>query len=243
MAFGGGNPFPFMLGGGPTDVESTHRTLRAMVGNGGAAAEGTIEDEWRFAKARGLAAAASAEGRAVHQFFPMFATDAIPTYEDKLGIVPPPEACEAERRQVVWEQWVKVISATASNIETELQKISPYFSVVPIDRKYTKTTIPGRYFEDHEIGDPEACGPAFGGGRTHTAFPNYSTQFVCYVQFDTGSTGYITESQKRLINRAKDLLNTVLPAWVGFQISQVTEISGDGFILDLSLLDLGAFNQ
>jgi hypothetical protein len=239
MAFGSGNPFPFKLGGGKTDVEAAYEVLKQSVGRGGAAADGTLEAEWRLAKARGLAAAFCMD-RAIMQFFPHLATDAIPLYEALLEIIPPPGANEEERSQVITDRWTRVVSAVTSDLEAELKAIHPDFKIVQPDRRHTAVTVMGRAFEDHDPSDERACGPAFGGGRTFTRFPNYSTEFVCYVQF--GAAGVMSEERKRLINRAKEVLRNALPAWVGYQISQDTSGPNGGFILDLSLLDHGAFS-
>jgi hypothetical protein len=50
--------------------------------------------------------------------------------------------------------------------------------------------------------------------------------------------GAISAEQKRRIEDGKAVLNRALPSWVDFRI--INDPTG-GFILDLSLLDLGAF--
>jgi len=68
-------------------------------------------------------------------------------------------------------------------------------------------------------------------------YPNYSTHFVCYVLYAIGASSIPTAEQYRVIERAKELLNEVLPSWVDFSMVY----SSGGFILDHDLLDLGCF--
>lgn len=232
-------PFPFQLGGGPSKVDIVYDSLKQAVGVGGSAADGTLEANWRLARARGIAGS-SAIARAVFQGFPDTSTDFIPLYEELLGIIPERTSSDQDRREIISERWWKIIDATATGIETELQKISTLFSVLDTGRSYTKMSSLGRFFQDEDPSDSDACGPEFGGARTITAVPNHSTEFVCVVEFGIPA-GAASPEQKRMLVRAGDLLNECLPAWVDYRFTDADSYT-DGFILDLSLLGLGSFN-
>ncbi len=232
--FGGGNPFPIELGGGPSSTQKIYQTLKHAVGIGGAAEDGTIEADWRFAQARGLRAGWSID-RAVNQAWPSLATDYIQVYEEML-LLNPGSLSDEERRKQILDRYTRSIDSSAGGIEEDLQEIDPLFSVINVDRDTARTTMFGRGFEDEAPGDTDACGPAFGGGRKSTAWPNYSTDFVSIVRYDLATGGLTAEAQRR-IERAKGLLREVLPAWVDWWIF----IGEPGFVLDQSLLDGGAF--
>jgi hypothetical protein len=249
VSFGAGNPFPFQFGGGPSPTEQAYNQLKQLVGKGGSAADGTIDAEWRFARARGIAASI-AEERAVNQMIPSLCTDFIPMWEAILGIVPVVDEPEASRRRKIVDRVTRRINTSVDGLNAELQQIDSRFAVHcpesdpddPQSEWYHEiTTVPGRGFEDWDPNDSEACGPAFGGGRSSTSLPNYSSKRVVKVIFDIPQ-GSLSAEQAILINRAEGVLTEVLSAVCGYQVSTSVDI-GDGFILDLSLLDLGAFNQ
>jgi len=237
MGLGGGNPFPFVLGGGKSPTQQAHDALKSAVGDGGSAADGTIEAEWRVARSRGLAAS-MADDRAAAQAFPDTATDYIPVFEDILGLLAVTGLSEQERRDNITSRWASAVDATGDSIEDELQEIDPRFSVLSFGDTTTAVTAYGRAFEDFDTTSSSASGPAFDIGFKHTNLPNFSHRYTVLVEFAI-TAGVISENEKRLLNEAKDLLNRALPAWVGFMI--VTDTAG-GFILDTSLLDIGAFN-
>jgi len=234
---GGGNPLPFQIGGGPSDSDKVNNALKQLVGRGNSAEDETIEAEWRRARARALAASMDDE-RAIWNGFPDTATDLIEMYEDILGITPQGNISDEERRQDITDKWVSAVDASTEKLEAELQNIDALFSITEHDRDSEVETIPGRAFEDYDPTDASACAPAFGGGRKATIFPNYSTAYRCFVEYDIASSA-ITGEQIRRVNRVNTILNDILPAWVDYQVasSDVT-----GFLLDISLLDLGRFN-
>lgn len=234
---GGGNPMPFEVGGGPSSSELAYEAMRAAVGLGGAAEDGTIEAAWRMARARGLRAA-FCDGRAAANYLPDRATDALPVYEEILDVVAAPGTSDQERRDAVTDRWTQVPDATTAALQAELQEIDALFSIIDGDRDSAATTVLGRAFEDWTPSDPDASGPAFGGGRKSTLWPNYSSDFHCLVLYAL-SAGAITVSARNNIERAKALLNEALPAWVDFLFSRTTT----GFTLDTDLLDLGSFGS
>lgn len=236
-SFGGSNPFPFELGGGPSSVRQAYESLKQMVGQGGAAADNTIEGDWRLAKAEGLAAAFAAEERAIFQAFPEVATDFLEVYESIFGIVPPRDAGEEERRVAVSDRYYSLSDATGPSLQTDLDKIDPRLHVEEKDWDNAATTTPGRAFEDYHPSQPDACGPPFNLDRGYSILPAYSSAYMVDISFDAIPT---TESLRKIIFRAHDLLDAVLPAWCGFQVRSSDSVT-PGFILDLSLLDFGVF--
>jgi hypothetical protein len=242
MAYiGGSNPIPTQVGGGLSLVHAIYKTLRSVVGEGNYAPEDipgeTIEGSWRWARALGLAAA-FADDRAVFQMFPDRCHDMIPVYEEILGITPASDASDESRRAEIVRRWVLATTAVKDDLETELQRIDPLFSIIYAGYDAADTTENGRAFEDYVPGSAPADQPAFGGGRKSTIWPNYSSDYVVIVQYNVAA-GALSAAQKRLIEDAKAVLNEVLPSHVSFAI---TANPTGGFILDQSLLDFGAFN-
>lgn len=228
---GGGNPIPFEIGGGPSSSEAAYNAMRSAVGIGGAAEDGTIEAAWRMARARGLRAA-FCEGRVAAQYFPDRCTDSIPAFEEILELAPSPDASDEARRQDVLDRWIDSSDYSTSGIEDRLQEIDSRFSIIDNDRDTATITQYGRAFEDWDPTDGDACGPDF-GGRDCSDWPGYSSDFNCIVMFALDA-GAITGAARKKIERAKDLLNRLLPSWVDFMFTRTT----DGFTLDTDLLDL-----
>lgn len=225
---------PFELGGGPSSTEQNYNALKQAVGEGGSAEYGTIEAAWRLAKSQGLRAA-QVDDRAFYQNFPHTASDYIEVFEDLLGLNPG-ALCEQERRDQIKDRYVLQIDAAAPGLEDDLQEITTSVSLVDTDRDTAVRTINGRGFEDYDPTDADACAPEFGGSRTSTQYPNYSSDFVCVVYYNTGA-GSLSGAQKIIIERLKKVLNESLPAWVDFSLTNQTA----GFILDQDLLDIGSF--
>ena len=227
--FGWQNGFPFEFGGGSTSTETIYAALRASVGVGGSALndDGTIDGLWRQARATGLAAAATTGERAILQAFPSYATDQLAYYEDLLQSVPEPGESILDRQARVGQLWTERVSAAMPDIAADLAEIDDRFSIAVFGRETTTDTLLGRAFEDLDGTQP------FGGGRKSTRFPNYSTEFLVTVVFDIGSGVVPSVADQKLMGRAREHLNKVLPATHNFQM-----ITGVGFILDTDLLDL-----
>jgi len=241
---GAGNPIPCQIGGGLSLAERAYHALRDAIGRDNCGDIDSLDGAWRWALARGIAAGVADE-RAVCQVWPDRATDAIAIYEDILHITAPSASSDEERRQEILRRWVQAVTAETEDLEAELQRVDPLFSILDGDRDTSASTTPGRGFEDFDPSDPSACGPAFGGGRYSTLFPNFSDDFVCIVQYNVAlrgrhHAGALSAEQKRRIEQAKAILNQVLPAWVDFRI--IANPSA-GFVLDQSLLDFGAFGS
>ncbi|MEA3225145.1 MAG: hypothetical protein U9Q07_04280 [Planctomycetota bacterium] len=232
---GGGNPIPTAIGGGSSDYEDAYNALKSVVGEPNAGDDTSIDGAWRWARACGMVAADCIR-RAMAQIFPDRATSFIPVFEEILLLTTgTAELTDEERRQLILERWTTTISGTGPAIEDQLQVIDPLFTVIATDKDTSKTTESGRGFEDWNPADPAASGPAFGGGRSSTLYHNYSWDFVVLVQYVLAS-GVMSAEQQRRMEQAKDALYYALPSHVTWQV-----FTSVGFILDESLLDVGAF--
>lgn len=236
-ALGKGNPIPFKIGGGPSNTEQANTVLKQSVGIGGTSPDGTIRAEWFLAKARGLAASMSDE-RALNQSFPDLATDFLPVYEEILGTPPAPDDSDQDRRNQNTTLWTLSNTSVTDDLETALQEISENTSIENISRTVTTVTQIGRAFQDETPGDPDASGPPFNIGK-QTEWPNYSNEMRCYVNY--GVSGTPTALDFKKVEESKNILRDRLPAWVDFQVAQNSTGSA-GFLLDIDLLDLGAFD-
>jgi hypothetical protein len=161
----------------------------------------------------------------------------MPVWEEILKLTSGTGLSNQARRDIITEKVVFSVTAVTSELDSSLKKIDPLFSVIDIYYDVSRTTVLGRGFEDTNPSDPDACGPAFAGGRKATEWPNYSDEMVCYVLYDIQSPAPTAE-QLRMVESAKLLLNEVLPSWVDFKI---VYDSDDGFILDWDLLGIGTF--
>lgn len=233
---GGGNPIPFEIGGGPSSSETTYNVLKSAVGEGGSAAEGTIEAAWRWAKARGLRAGLC-EPRAAICYLPDRCFDTISVFENVLEISPSPDASDESRRQDVLDKWIDSADYSSDGIEERLQAIDSRFSVVMNDYDTSTVTQQGRAFEDWDPTDGAACGPDYGVASS-SMIPNYSSDFNFIVLFPLDA-GTLSSENRIKLARARALLNELLPAWVNWMFIRTTT----GFVLDTDLLDLGSFGS
>lgn len=230
MSIGALNPCPFRVGGGPTAAEKAYRVTRNAVGKGGSAANDSgIDGLWRRSKAKGLAAASSAKRRALLQAFPHLATDALPSYERTLGIVP--SGNETQRRAVVVPRWVRRPGRSIPDLEASLKAIDARFSLLHPSNETAATTQFGRAFGPlhSSLESPEF------GLDGYSAYPNYSTDFIVRVLFDVGYSGGLTPADERLRESARVLLRSSLQSWVDFTI--VTSV---GFLTGISPVELTA---
>lgn len=234
---GAGNPFGFELGGGPSRVEQINSAFKAAVGEGGSAIDGTIEAEWRLAKARGWASSLDDE-RAMYQTWPDTADEGgIEVFEELLSVVPGRDENLQDRRDVVTPLWTQVSSATTPDLTTELEAIDPSVAIINItNRDSITTTVPGRAFEDAII-SPTSF-PAFFsfGDAKETQFANFSQDFIMFVSYPL-APGVLTKNDINIIFAIQDLLNKSLPSWCNFQITTKLDPLAC-FTLDVDLLDL-----
>lgn len=205
---------PLEMGGGDGLVESTYKALRSSLGVGGYAQnENGIDGLELACEAIGLAAVAAFDERAALQAFPNCATDAIPSYEDILGIAPPPGATEEQRRETITTQWTRQISAVIPTLNETLQQIDLRLSVVDVVWANSKVTVPGRAFEPFVPGPGEAfdLGPI--GAQTWSNWPMYSSRDEVSVLFDIGVGVVPGPPELATLATVKSILDDVLPSW------------------------------
>lgn len=226
-SFGWHNPWPFEWGGGTTSIERTYLAMRSAVGKGGSAEDddGTVEGLWRQSRARGLGAVGTFGERVAVNNFPGLSTDLLPYYEKLLRIVASENETVEERRAEAQALWIRILDAATPIIEAELAAIDPLFTLLDVPNTSADTTQAGRAFEDFTASEP------FGGTRKSTDFPNYSTDFIVFVQY--AITPPPSAEQERRLTLARKFLNDALPSWVSFRIHVAL-----GFTLDTDLLDL-----
>ncbi len=234
MSIGSLNPCPFRVGGGPTPSSKAYAFLRNAVGDGGSAADDSgIDGLWRRSRAKGLAAAGSSKRRAILQFCPHLATDAIPYYERVLGLTPAPGESLAARREAIVAEWTAQLDAAIPQIRIQLEALDPRIVLLDVPEARTRYTQFGRAFAPL---DPSLEGVF--GMNGYSITPNYATDFVLIVHFNVGYIGAFTVADARIRERIVALMLKVLPSWVSFRI-----VTDTGFILDESPLDLTGFGS
>lgn len=233
-----GNPLSLPLGGGPSPQEQVYDAMYQNVGDGIQAGPDTLVEKWRWARARGIAAFAQ-DNRAAAQAFPDISTDYLEVWEDILQIPPDPSASVAQRQETVLAEYTRAIDASYPKLLEQLQSIDALMDILLIPPDLTRTTVPGRAFQDWDPADAQASGPPFniaGGasGSEVTSFPNFSDDFILFVLFNVGVGALTVENQRRFAEGQAEL-NESLPAWVDFRL-----FTSCGFILDQDLLDITA---
>lgn len=188
--------------------------------------ENSIEGLFLIGQAKALAAAGSFDEAATMQAWPGLATDGISDYEQILQLTL--ETTEEERRRAAEEAWVGIPPTTFPLLTEALKAIDPRYETLDIPWDEGTTTEWGRTMQGQSGQD------AFGGGRTATAIPGYSTNEVFFALFDVGP-GQLTDDERIAYEQGRRLLHDSLPAWMDYQIA-----TDDGtFTLDVSVLDGG----
>ena len=226
--FGWHNGWPFEWGGGETEDEEMYNALRNAVGVGGSAKDDSgLDGLWRQCKAQALATLATMSERAALQALPTYATDHLPVYEDLLRIVPGDDATYLERRDAVVADWSRQLKADGPSLSAQIELIDPRASLLDVPHDQATTTMLGKAFEPQD-GVPDY------GRRRSTAYPNFATEYMHTVVLAIDG-GVPNASDLIIMNRIKSLMRDVLPSWETFQV-----VTGAGFILDLSHLDVTA---
>lgn len=217
MGLGPQNPLPKQVGGGLSRSWKAYQTIKQAVGEGGSAENDRgIDGLWRRSRAKGLAAATSAKRRALLQAFPQLATDALPYYERLCKIIPPIEATEAERREVVVERYTRQPIRNHAELLAALQAIDPAFTILVHDDSKEIVAFFGRAFDGHDPSSP-AVQPQFGIAGGATQYPAFSTRQTVRVSYPI--TGTPTAEQNVRMQRARELLLEALPTDVDFTIA------------------------
>ena len=205
------NPCPFRAGGGPTPSSKTYSTMHRAVGVGGSALDDRgLDGLWRRSRAKGVAAADSSLTRAVLNWFPILATDALPSFGRILNLIQAVDESETEFRRRVWAAWVVRQAVDTPSLLAQLQMIDSRFSLSV--QSESATTQFGKAFSSD-------AGADWGLSTNETLLPNYSTDFVIFVEFALGYPGTPRSSDQRAIAQARELLLAALPSWVDFSIS------------------------
>lgn len=228
---GGSATFPLELGGDDSSVEKAYGFFRGALGEGGSAGDDSGIDGLRNASiALGLAAISAFDERAALQAFPHLAIDALPSFEQTLGIVPPADATEHGRREVVAQRWTEVRSSEIPTLVEMLQRIDPRFVVHDTVWSASTTVQTGRAFEAYTPAPGEDFALGTAGTRSFSEWPNYSDRDVTVALLDIGAGIAPGRSELAAIRAAQELLDDALPAWdLGYVITEL------GFVTNSSL--------
>lgn len=231
--WGGQNPWPFQWGGGTTDIEDTHKAIRANRGIGGSGPEGGLEDAWLWEEAAALVANEKAVERAALQEFPFLATDHIPVYEMRFGL--PPLGTLQDRRAAIDLFVAQEARADVPSLEQELLAISPFLGFEIPTRAQSTLTLQGKTLAPRVAGFPSY------GGRVSSNYANYADEFIFHVTWDVVGAGTALPNDG-VTAAVIRLMNERLPAWQDWVFHQL----GGGFFFDggadgLSLFDWSAF--
>jgi hypothetical protein len=228
--FGGLNPYPFQYGGGPTDVEKIWRALRAALGvdlsgKPVAGPEDGLEDSWRKAKAKALAAAGAVFERAVLQGFPGVATDYLGEWETILGL-PGTEPTDHERRLAAAAAYAFRPRSDCPGLTESVQRIDAALAAdASLQWDQFRVAEPGKPFE-----------PLFGfpqyGLRESSQLPLFSDGFFVRVR---STEAFIDEDTMRSVLRH---LDDVIPAWCDRDVYADGPCYADGGADGTSLADM-----
>lgn len=223
------NPWPFQWGGGQSAYEKAWKSLRTMLGPKGPGPIGGLEDAWRESKVSGLVKVLTMPERAALQAFPMSATDHLPVYEDELGLSPAPT--DQQRRDAASVIWSGALSAIIPELVAALQLIDADFDVLVVNEDkpaaerndHTACWQWGKALDSPGSGDFGQF-PAY---MHATAYPNYSTNFVCFVLYSNQDDAAGPDPNK--IAEAENVLVERLPGWVNYVI-----LTSVGFLVGTS---------
>jgi hypothetical protein len=227
--FGWQGGWPLQFGGGPTPIEKINQALFDAVGKGHAADQDGVEWLWRNSRAVGLAMMSTLSERAVAQFDPRRATDALPYYRELFAL--PVDLSDQLAREAADIQYHTKPQADVPSIAATLANIDPRFSIVERPWGKTGTTVPGRTLEDWEGTAP------FGIGRGETLYPNYSNAFELVVLFDI-TTPVESVGERAALGQARRYLDSVLPSFDTYSIR-----GSIGFIVGSSPLGWTGFGE
>ncbi len=222
-----GDMWPIEWGGAPTRADVIHRALRSARGVGGSGPEGGIEDAWIRCEAEAIAASESATDRAIANAHGFSATDLLETLERIYGL--DPAGTEQDRRERVAAFELEEARADCPTLAAELAAISPHFTIETIPRDEQIVTYGGKW-----LGARSGL-PFY--GAVGQRFANYSDAYVLHVNWDVVAAGGLPSLE--LVARAARLLRERLPAWMDFQVHQLT----GGWIAGESVAGFGAVRE
>lgn len=221
------NPLPYALGGGPTDIESMWRSLRAMVGGEyGPGPEEGIEDLARQQEATTLVGADRAIERAFFQAFPSLSTDALPIWEALLQVAGASD--DVQLRALLLLAWQSAKGSTTPSLATDLLAISSQLAIELEDVDEAIVTIPGKHLAPADNVPP--YGLASPAGGISAVFPNYASVDVLRVVYALDTVAGEVEIPDDVTRAVKALLNRRLPSWQTWTLVQ--RWAGGVFLLD-----------
>ncbi len=216
--FGRFGKFPYRFGGEPNPQEKAFRALVSLEGSGllppdDPQGDQTIDGAWHQAMANGLSLLGTMGEAAVFQAWPNLATDLISEYERILSISPPIDSPDQARREAITFAWVGDIRSDYPDMSVSLDGIDLRFSILNPNHTLARQTYFGKLFAN-QTGET-----IFHGLQTISNFPNFSDDFIVRVLFDVGdgvgAVGPIGVAKQR----ARELLERVLPAWCEYSIA------------------------
>jgi hypothetical protein len=220
VTVGGWNPLPAVVGGQAPPLRQIYVGLAGALGGqeGGAVGPsfefGGQEDLWRFARAMGLAAAATVQEAAASELFIDRATYNLPLWEDSLKIARR-DVIEAERADAAAAMTARV-SAVLPRLQDALRAAyHPGITVELVDRDEQIVATRHRWLGDR-------TGVVGYGERPESPAPALSSSFVLRVIWPVVP---LTQEQLGSIRRT---LRSVLPAWWR---ADVQNQSASGFVL------------
>lgn len=221
------NPLPFHLGANPSPTERVYRTMRRALGRRADGREVAgpalgLEDQWRIAKARVLARERQRVDLAFAQYFPDRATVALGELEEELAVER--EDTDEARRAAVAGAYTRQLEAVIPAIRQRLQQIDENLDVITWSDEATRVGFGQWLRAPSQTWNQDTA-------RKTALRPNFASEFVVVVLWATAT---LPQPPKR--RQLEDYLDEILPAWVDWRI-----VTGVGFRLDLSRLDLTAF--
>ena len=101
MKLGRWGQLPLKMGGGRSRAENLYIALRDQAGEAYSKDDNALVNREKRVVARAMARAASYQARGALQFFPEKAVDALPIWEQRLGVVPTPTDRPHQRRAIL----------------------------------------------------------------------------------------------------------------------------------------------
>jgi len=232
-ALGRFGKFPFRFGGEPSLQRKAFDALVTIEGVGFTPGDDplgdqTIDGAWHQAIASGLGALASFGEAAVWQAFPTTVSDLIPEYERILDIIPPLDASDESRRQVITHEWLGNINSDFTGLLADLRAVDSRFAIQAPDHFISRGTDFGKVF------DPLVGELGFGGAGA-SRYPNFSDDYSMNVLLDVGEGVPATGTIGQLRTRGEQIISDSIPAWCDYNL-----FLDAGFVLDRSLLDVTA---
>jgi hypothetical protein len=207
---GWADPWPLQWGGGPSLIESVYAATNAVIGKGHGADGDGIEQRWREARAVGLGCLAALIERGANQSYPKSSAD---LGQWRRSFFLPDSMHDEEVRRESMLRLFADDTGSIPDLDEQLKRIDPRFSIVQKDWTDSLVTMAGRYFESFENGPP------FGTTAKETQYPNRASSYELVILFDLGSpVSPVGVIEQAAVQTARDYLQDSLPAYYDFTI-------------------------